>query len=85
MNQDLTDEQLVVRAQEGDQRAFELLVRKYQHKIVQLVARLVGEGDAPDVAQETLIKAWRALKGRNQKSPAGAVRRGRPGRGSSVP
>jgi RNA polymerase sigma-70 factor, ECF subfamily len=57
------DEQLVVRAQAGDQRAFELLVRKYQYKIVQLVGRLVGEGDAPDVAQETFIKAWRALKG----------------------
>ena len=63
MTQEITDEQLVVLAQEGDKRAFEMLVRKYQHKIVQLVGRLVGEGDAPDVAQETLIKAWRALKG----------------------
>jgi RNA polymerase sigma-70 factor, ECF subfamily len=57
------DEQLVARAQSGDKRAFELLVRKYQHKIVQLVSRLVGDADAPDVAQETFIKAWRALKG----------------------
>jgi len=57
------DEQLVVRAQEGDVRAFELLVRKYQNKIIQLVSRLVGDGDAPDVAQETFIRAWRALKG----------------------
>jgi len=63
MNPDITDEELVVLAQKGDKRAFELLVRKYQHKIVQLVSRLVGDGDAPDVAQETLIKAWRALKG----------------------
>jgi RNA polymerase sigma-70 factor (ECF subfamily) len=63
MSEEITDEQLVARAQAGDTRAFELLVRKYQHKIVQLVGRLVGEGDAPDVAQETLIKAWRALKG----------------------
>ena len=56
------DEQLVARAQGGDKRAFELLVRKYQYKIVQLVSRLVGDADAPDVAQETFIKAWRALK-----------------------
>ncbi len=57
------DEQLVERAQQGDKRAFELLVRKYQYKIIQLVSRLVGDADAPDVAQETFIKAWRALKG----------------------
>lgn len=57
------DEQLVERAQRGDKRAFELLVRKYQYKIIQLVSRLVGDADAPDVAQETFIKAWRALKG----------------------
>lgn len=56
------DEQLVARAQQGDKRAFELLVRKYQYKIIQLVGRLVGEADAPDVAQESFIKAWRALK-----------------------
>lgn len=57
------DEQLVVRAQKGDQRAFELLVRKYQNKIIQLVGRLVGDADAQDVAQETFIKAYRALNG----------------------
>jgi RNA polymerase sigma-70 factor (ECF subfamily) len=63
MSEEQTDEQLVARAQEGDGRAFELLVRKYQHKIIQLVSRLVGESDAPDVAQETFIKAYRALNG----------------------
>jgi len=63
MSEEQTDEQLVARAQEGNARAFELLVRKYQHKIVQLVSRLVGESDAPDVAQETFIKAYRALNG----------------------
>jgi len=63
LSEEPLDEQLVVRAQEGDQRAFELLVRKYQHKILQLVGRLVGDGDAPDVAQETFIKAYRALNG----------------------
>lgn len=60
---DSTDIQLVERAQAGDERAFELLVRKYQYKIIQLVSRLVGEGEAPDVAQETFIRAWRALPG----------------------
>ncbi len=57
------DDQLVERAQAGDKRAFELLLRKYQHKIIQLVSRLVGEADAADVAQESFIKAWRALPG----------------------
>ena len=63
MSDTVLDDQLVARAQKGDQRAFELLVRKYQYKIIQLVSRLVGDADAPDVAQETFIKAWRALKG----------------------
>jgi RNA polymerase sigma-70 factor (ECF subfamily) len=63
MSEEQTDEQLVARAQAKDKRAFELLVRKYQYKIVQLVARMVGDADAPDVAQETFIKAWRALNG----------------------
>ncbi len=63
MSEEQTDEQLVARAQEGDGRAFELLVRKYQYKIIQLVSRLVGDSDAPDVAQETFIKAYRALSG----------------------
>lgn len=56
------DTLLVARAQEGDQVAFGMLVRKYQNKLIQLVSRLVGEGDAPDVAQESFIKAYRALK-----------------------
>ncbi len=63
MSDNSTDIQLVERAQAGDERAFELLVRKYQHKIIQLVSRLVGDADAPDVAQETFIRAWRALPG----------------------
>ena len=56
-----TDEQLVARVQGGDVRAFEMLVRKYQNKIIQLVSRLVGDADAPDVAQETFIKAFRKI------------------------
>lgn len=57
------DVELVARAQKGDKRAFELLVRKYQHRVVQLAARLVGDAEAQDVAQEAFIKAYRALKG----------------------
>ena len=63
MTDEQTDEQLVMRTQAGDKRAFELLVRKYQYKIIQLVSRMVGDADAPDVAQETFIKAYRAMKG----------------------
>ncbi len=56
------DAVLVRRAREGDPRAFDLLVRKYQHKIVQLVSRYVhNAADAQDVAQEAFIKAYRAL------------------------
>ena len=62
-HQDTTDEQLVLRAQKGEALAFELLVRKYQHKTIQLVSRLVGEADAPDVAQEAFVKVYRALPG----------------------
>ncbi len=61
-DQNLLDEQLVERVQRGDKNAFNLLVRKYQHKVVNLVARYVNNpGDIPDVAQEAFIKAYRAL------------------------
>lgn len=57
-----TDQQLVERAQKGDSRAFDLLVRKYQHKIIGLISRYVHDsGDVQDVAQEAFIKAYRAL------------------------
>lgn len=63
MKEDVSDEQLVARAQAGDDRAFDLLIRKYQHKVVKLAARYVNQADAPDVAQEAFIKAYRALAG----------------------
>ncbi|MEM7763264.1 MAG: RNA polymerase sigma factor RpoE [Pseudomonadota bacterium] len=57
-----SDAQLVKRVQQGDKRAFDLLVVKYQHKIVNLVSRYVRDTDeALDVAQEAFIKAYRAL------------------------
>lgn len=62
MGEEQLDEVLVARAQDGDRRAFDLLVRKHQYKIVQLVERLVGEADSLDVAQEAFVKAWRALR-----------------------
>ncbi|WP_110687452.1 RNA polymerase sigma factor RpoE [Salinicola aestuarinus] len=57
-----TDQQLVERAQRGDTRAFDLLVKKYQHKILGLIGRYVQDhGEVQDVAQEAFIKAYRAL------------------------
>jgi RNA polymerase sigma-70 factor, ECF subfamily len=57
-----TDQQLVERAQQGDNRAFDLLVRKYQHKIIGLIGRYVHDhAEVQDVAQEAFIKAYRAL------------------------
>lgn len=56
------DQQLVERVQRGDKRAFDLLVMKYQHKILGLIVRFVHDShEAQDVAQEAFIKAYRAL------------------------
>lgn len=59
-----SDQALVARVQRGDKAAFDLLVRKYQHKIVKLIARYVHDNtEALDVAQEAFIKAYRAIQG----------------------
>ena len=59
-----TDKQLVARVQKGDNRAFDLLVLKYQHKILGLISRYIQDSDEmQDVAQEAFIKAYRALPG----------------------
>jgi RNA polymerase sigma-70 factor (ECF subfamily) len=56
------DQELVKRVQKGDKKAFDLLVIKYQQKVVNLVMRYVGDyTEALDVAQEAFIKAYRAL------------------------
>ncbi|MEQ8663967.1 MAG: RNA polymerase sigma factor RpoE [Gammaproteobacteria bacterium] len=62
MGDNTTDSELVRRVQDGDRGAFDLLVLKYQHRIVKLVSRYVREpSDALDVTQETFLKAYRAL------------------------
>jgi RNA polymerase sigma-70 factor (ECF subfamily) len=56
------DQLLVERVQRGDKKAFELLVSKYQRKLMRLVLRLVrDQAEAEDVVQESFIKAYRAL------------------------
>jgi RNA polymerase sigma-70 factor (ECF subfamily) len=56
------DQELVVRAQAGDKRAFELLVVKYQRRVARLLSRLIrDQNEIEDVSQESFIKAYRAL------------------------
>ena len=62
MTAEESDLVLVKRVQRGDKSAFDLLVRKYQHKVVKLVLRYVrNPAEAEDIAQEAFIKAYRAL------------------------
>jgi len=57
-----SDNALVERAQAGDRKAFDLLVLKYQQRVLRLVGRFVRDPDqAQDLAQEAFIKAYRAL------------------------
>ncbi|GAA0791074.1 RNA polymerase sigma factor RpoE [Marinobacterium sediminicola] len=63
-SQAASDQVLVKRVQAGDKRAFDLLVKQYQHKIIGLIGRYVYDPhEAMDVAQEAFIKAYRALPG----------------------
>lgn len=53
---------LVRKVQQGDNAAFDVLVRKYQHKILKLVMRYVRDpSEAQDITQEAFLKAYRAL------------------------
>lgn len=62
MSGKFTDQELVKRVQNGDKKAFDLLVLKYQQKIINLVSRFVrNQSDAQDVSQEAFLKAYRAL------------------------
>jgi len=62
MSEAQVDELLVERVKHGDKRAFDLLINKYQHRIISLVGRYVSDpAEAMDVAQEAFIKAYRAI------------------------
>ena len=62
MSNESTDKELVKRVQKGDKCAFDLLVLKYEQKIVNLVMRYVRDPEqALDISQEAFIKAYRAL------------------------
>jgi RNA polymerase sigma-70 factor (ECF subfamily) len=62
MGEQVTDQLLVERVKRGDKKAFDILVLKYQHKVVKLVSRYVHDThEAMDVTQEAFIKAYRAL------------------------
>ncbi len=62
MGEQLIDAELVKRIQRGDKKAFDILVRKYQHKIVNLITRYIKDpSETQDVAQEAFLKAYRAL------------------------
>ncbi|WP_394129711.1 RNA polymerase sigma factor RpoE [Shewanella maritima] len=62
MSGQYSDQQLVEKVQQGDKNAFNLLVLKYQNKVMSLVSRYVrNQADVSDVTQEAFIKAYRAL------------------------
>lgn len=57
-----SDSQLVQRVQAGDKQAFDVLVLRYQHKLVKLISRYIRDPqEAQDISQEAFIKAYRAL------------------------
>ena len=62
MGRKSSDQALVERVQQGDKSAFDVLVARYQHKVVKLIMRYVrDQAEALDVAQEAFIKAYRAM------------------------
>jgi RNA polymerase sigma-70 factor (ECF subfamily) len=57
-----SDEALAVAAQRGSEAAFRELVERYHRPVYSLLVRIVRSGEtAEDLAQETFVKAWRAL------------------------
>ncbi len=62
MGTNLLDAELVKRVQNGDKAAFDILVQKYQHKVVNLISRFVSDQtECYDIAQDAFIKAYRAI------------------------
>ena len=57
-----TDEQLIAKSQHGDKRSFDMLVMRYQGRLLGLVSRYVKDSsEAEDVVQEAFLKAYRSL------------------------
>jgi len=62
MGEHSVDQELVGRVQKGEKKAFDILVLKYQHKLIKLISRYIRDSsEVQDVAQESFIKAYRAL------------------------
>lgn len=62
MGENEVDQALVRRVQAGEKRAFDLLVSKYQHRLTSVISRYIHDwSEAQDVAQETFIRAYRAI------------------------
>lgn len=62
MTEQLTDQALVEKVQQGDKKAFNLLVARYQNKVAGLLTRYISQNDIPDVVQESFIKAYRSIE-----------------------
>lgn len=62
MGEQTTDQALVARVQRGDKKAFDILVLKYQQRVIKVLSRYVrDQAELEDLAQESFIKAYRAL------------------------
>ena len=62
MGEEGVDKALVRRVQSGEKAAFDMLVLKYQHKLIKLISRYIRDSsEVMDVAQESFLKAYRAL------------------------
>jgi RNA polymerase sigma-70 factor (ECF subfamily) len=62
MGTNLLDAELVKRVQAGDTAAFDILVQKYQHKVINLVGRFVSDhSECQDIAQDAFIKSFKAI------------------------
>jgi len=62
MAENIADKEIIERVKNGDKKSYDLLVVKYQQRVINLISRFVkNHSDALDVSQETFIKAYRAL------------------------
>lgn len=70
---ELSDEILMQRIREGDEKAFVVLVRRYAHRLLATIRYRVGDADAVgDILQETLLQSWIGLQRLQQPRNAGA-------------